>query len=79
MGLDHGVTKERFISLRPVIEHATSVVDASKWVCRGKERKRSAGFDECCEEINVGFNGVPEHESVDFEDRSQGVSLLEEV
>lgn len=61
MAFDHGVTKERVVSVGTIIEHTTSMVDASK----GR-----AGRDEFCEEINIGFKCVSEHKSVDLEERS---------
>lgn len=61
MAFDHGVTKERVVSVGRMIEHATSMVDVSKG---------SAGCDEFCQEINIGFKCVSEHKSVDLEERS---------
>lgn len=70
MGFDHGVTEERVVPVGSIIEHLTSVMDASKWVSRGQENKGTAGCDELREEINVGFKSIAEHKSMDLEDRS---------
>ena len=78
MGFDHGVAKKRIIPVGPMIKHTAGVDDPGKWVIvRAQKVDRRAGCNEFGEQIEVDFEGVSEHESVDLEEIGSGFGLLE--
>lgn len=76
MGSDHRIAEKCVIFIGSLIKDAAGVFDQ----LGGGMGDGRAGSDEFGEEIDVGFEGVSEHESMDLEKRGCcSVALLEKV
>ena len=71
MGFDHGIAEKGVVLMRSNIEHAAGVASG------GKRGQRSTGGDEFGKEVEVGLDGVTEHESVNLKESGYRVLSLE--